>query len=263
MQPFFSVITVSFNAEKWIGRTLRSVLEQICGDFEIIVQDGDSSDDTLNQIPRDAHIRVFSEPDAGIYDAMNKAVNRAKGRYCIFMNCGDTFATNRVLADLKSELITLGESSVLYGDYESDGVLYRQPHLLSAFYLYRTPLCHQSMVFARELFARMGGYDCTYRILADYDWTLNCFRAGIPFVHSRTLVCNYLGGGVSESRHGMRLKSAERRRILRRYYGRADRLRYDLILALTLRRFRVWLFSGRSPRWLTRLYRSTVNIING
>jgi len=262
MSPFFSIITVSYNAETLIEGTIRSALAQNCDDFEIIVQDGGSQDSTLSRIPQDLRISVRSEPDRGIYDAMNKAVQRASGRYCIFMNCGDEFAADDVLERLRGRLVQAAEPSILYGDYQMDGVFYRQPDSIGEFYLYRTPLCHQSMAFSRELFSAIGSFDLKYRIMADYDLTLKCFRAGVPFLRSDTLVCSYRGSGVSESKKGIKIKRKERSEIVKRYFSQGRRMKYGFLLALTLRRFRMWLFTGHAPRWFVKAYRSVINVIN-
>ena len=262
MNPFFSIITVSFNAEAQIEGTIRSSLAQTCGDFEIIVQDGGSRDGTLNRIPKDKRISVWSEPDGGIYDAMNKAVRHASGRYCIFMNCGDEFASENVLERIYADLQHAEQPCILYGDYQVNGVHYRQPSNISDLYLYRTPLCHQSMVFARELFNSVGYFDLKYKIMADYDLTLRCFRAGVPFLYRDVLVCSYLGGGISESKTGIQIKARDRKEIVQKYYAKGKRLKYDILMALTLRRFRMWFFSGHAPKWVIKVYRMIINVIN-
>lgn len=262
MNPFFSIITVSFNAETLIEGTIRSTLAQTCGDFEIIVQDGGSSDGTLSRIPKDERISVWYEPDGGIYDAMNKAVRHASGRYCIFMNCGDEFASENVLERIHADLQRAEQPCILYGNYQVDGVHYRQPSNISELYLYRSPLCHQSMVFSRELFDNVGYFDLKYKIMADYDLTLKCFRAGAPFLYSDTMVCSYLSGGVSESEKGIQIKKVERGEIVRKYYAKGIRMKYDILMVLTLRGFRMWFFSGHAPKWVVRVYRMFVNVIN-
>ena len=101
-EPFFSVIVVSLNAGSLIGNTISSVLSQTCNDYEIIVKDGVSTDDTLKHVPSNARIKVYSEPDKSLYDAMNQAITYSSGRYLIFMNCGDTFASRKVLEEVKN-----------------------------------------------------------------------------------------------------------------------------------------------------------------
>jgi glycosyltransferase involved in cell wall biosynthesis len=103
----FSIITVTYNAEKWIERTLESVASQTCKDFEYIVVDGKSTDRTLEIIDeiagqaRNDGFIVVSEPDKGLYDAMNKGLRIATGDYVWFLNAGDTFYNENTLQEIK------------------------------------------------------------------------------------------------------------------------------------------------------------------
>ena len=103
MEPLFSIITVTFNAAAVIGPTLESVARQQCDDFEYLVIDGASTDDTVARVNAAAiaGTRVLSEKDRGLYDAMNKGIGLARGRYLIFLNAGDAFAAPNALPRLK------------------------------------------------------------------------------------------------------------------------------------------------------------------
>lgn len=262
MQPFFSIITVSYNAEKTISDTLKSILTQTYTNFEIILQDGASTDNTLSCIPEDTRIKLVSEKDDGIYDAMNRATARSSGEYCIFMNCGDCFATQDVLQKVYDILAGDDRIMLAYGDFSINDIVYGQAGKMTEFYLYRTPLNHQSMIIRTSLFKSIGAYDCTYKILADYDFTQRCFHSGVSFKHIPVIVCAYLGGGISESKEGVKIKERERRVIVKEHYSLPKRFFYDLILLLTLRKFRIWLFSGHSSERLLRTYRNFINLIN-
>ena len=100
MDPLFSIITVTWNAAAVIKPTLQSVQRQTSSDYEMLIIDGASTDETLDIVRQAsiASLRVFSEPDKGLYDAMNKGISRARGRYLIFLNAGDAFADDAVLA---------------------------------------------------------------------------------------------------------------------------------------------------------------------
>jgi len=208
--PFFSIIVVAYNAEDLIAGTVQSVLDQSFLDYEIIVKDACSLDRTVEVIPKDARIRVYVSKDGGIYEGMNEAVSYAKGKYLCFLNCGDTFASGDVLERV-SQIANLYEDTdrVLYGDYIRGSIYCKQPSKLSDFYLYRTPLNHQSMFWGKDAFGKFGGYDERYRIAADYDYTLRLFRSGTAFVYCPFVVCRYLGGGVSESAKGNILYAKE------------------------------------------------------
>ena len=115
MDPLFSIITVTWNAASTIAPTLRSVERQTSTDYELLIIDGASTDDTLSIVRRAsiASLRVFSEPDNGLYDAMNKGIARARGRYLVFLNAGDAFADDTVLARLAN--LTADNPGVIYG----------------------------------------------------------------------------------------------------------------------------------------------------
>lgn len=260
--PFFSVITVSYNAENSIANTIRSTLNQTFSDFEIVVKDGKSSDSTIKQMQEDQRIRLYVEKDSGIYDAMNAAINYASGKYFIFMNCGDQFASNDVLEMVYKRLISQKDPAIFYGDYRIGSLIKIQTAEINDFYLYRTPLCHQSMFINRELFLRYGLFNCNYKILADFEFTLHCWREKVPFIHDSIFVCEYLGDGVSESEKGVILKEKERRKILNQYYTPTQCRKFDIILIMSMRKFRIWLMSGNAPEWLMKLYQGVVNWIN-
>ena len=91
-KPFFSIVVVSLNAETTIAKTINSVLKQTCEDYEIIVKDGLSKDNTIKNIPQSEKIKVYEKADKSIYDAMNQGIEYANGKFICFLNCGDYFA---------------------------------------------------------------------------------------------------------------------------------------------------------------------------
>lgn len=257
----FSIITVSYNAENLIGDTLSSTLNQSYGDFEIIIKDGCSTDNTLDNIPNDERITLIREKDSGIYDAMNQAIMASHGEYLIFMNCGDLFYDSDVLKKV-ADNIDEGQYKFMYGDFCIGKVPYIQPDIKSDFYIYKSPLCHQSMIIPKKFFDNVGYYDTKYKILADYDFTVRCWKNEIGFKHIDVMVCSYLSGGVSESKQGKIIREKERRLILNSYFDRGKCFVYDLILAMSLRSFRIWLCSDDRPEWIKKIYRSVINIFN-
>ena len=115
MEVLFSVITVTWNAAGVIAPTLKSVKEQSCTDYEYLVVDGASTDDTLRMVNEAgiAGTRIVSERDKGLYDAMNKAIRLAKGKYLIWMNAGDAFAAADSLARMAA--VAGSNPGVIYG----------------------------------------------------------------------------------------------------------------------------------------------------
>ena len=262
-EPFFSIIVASFNAQDTIRKTVDSVISQKFDDYEIIVKDGGSKDGTLAQIPESKKIKVYSNPDGGIYQGMNEGIGYASGRYLCFLNCGDYFENENVLAYFHKLAKDLPDNrNILYGNYSRNGVMFKQPSKITYFYLYRTPLCHQTMFFGAEIFSEFGGYDTSYRILADYNHTLHAFTSGVPFIYSDTIVCDYLGGGASETKKGIKMKKEEYVMIQRKYFTKAQISKYKFKIFMSFKGLRQKMISDKSPKWLRELYQKIVNKIN-
>lgn len=261
--PLFSIIVVSYNASALIKDTVDSILRQTFDNYEIVVKDACSTDDTIAQIPESDRIRLFQSKDLGIYDGMNMAIKEAKGRFLHFLNCGDKFASvdvlERVAGFIRSSEISGG---IIYGDCIMNGVYKKQPSRITPFFLYRTPLCHQSMFFSKTVFSELGLYDLSFRIAADYDCTVKAFKNHIPFYYLNIPICRYLGGGISDSAKGIQIKTKEYQRIYKTYYSVWERFKYELLVALSLRRLRYWVLSDKSPKFLREMYHKTVNKVN-
>ena len=224
MDPLFSIITVTWNASSVIAPTLKSVERQTNSDFEMLVIDGASTDGTLD-IVRSASIsnlRVFSEPDKGLYDAMNKGIARARGRYLIFLNAGDAFADDTVLARLT--VLTADNPGVIYGqtqlvDAQRNVIGKRHltaPKRLTAdSFLGGMVVCHQAFVVRRDLAPE---YDLHYRLSADYDWCIRVLKQSPANAYAgRPPIISYLSEGMTTRHH--RSSLWERFRIMCRHYG--------------------------------------------
>ena len=270
----FSIITVALNPGEKLEATLDSVLGQSCKDAEVGLQDGGSRDgalerwlETHEQTPERERVQIISEKDAGIYDAMNRAVERAGGEFLLFLNCGDIFWDDRVLErtlDVLAEEERAGTDMnrlVLYGDTYSpkNGVVIASAPAVTGFTCYRNIPCHQSCFYSRSLFAEKK-YDLQYRIRADYDHFLWCFsRARARMRHMGFPVASYEGGGFSESRENRAGDREEHRQITCSYMGRGELFRYRFIMACTLAPLRRVLaessaFSGAYHRLKELLY---------
>ena len=116
------------------------------------------------------------------------------------------------------------------------------------------------MFFAKNLFDTYGSYDCTYRIVADYDFTLKTFCSSVPYYHVDVVVCTYLGDGFSTQ--NAQLLASENKRVLHTYFSKKELCISQIKAILTLRRLRIYLASDKSPVWLRNLYRSIANIVN-
>ena len=166
-----SVITINFNNRDGLRKTIESVVNQTYKDFEYIIIDGGSTDGSVDVIKEYADRIDYwvSEPDKGIYNAMNKGIDVAKGEYCIFMNSGDCFYNLSVLSDV---LPSLDGKDVIAGTTVlSDGRIYAAPERIALSFLYFETLCHQSS-FIRTDMLRKYKYDEDYKIAADYKFLL-------------------------------------------------------------------------------------------
>lgn len=236
----FSIITCTYNAESVLQRTLDSVLEQTYSHVEHIIVDGASTDATLNMVEAyrqksDAEdwcheVRVKSEPDRGLYDAMNKGIQRATGQYVLFLNAGDTFPSADTL-ELVAESVGEGEEppAVLYGDtdvVDDDGRFLRHrrlspPHRLTwRSFMKGMLVCHQAF-YARTDLAKVTPYDLHYRFSADVDWCIRIMRLArrrrLPMRNVGAVVVNFLDGGMTTTNHRASLK--ERFHVMAHHYG--------------------------------------------
>lgn len=202
-QPFFSVVTVTFNAAETIEYTLGSILKQNKTLFELIVIDGGSTDNTLEILNHaKEEIDVFiSEPDKGIYDAMNKGINNASGEYVVFMNSGDCFFNEATLDDVYKKLTALdSKPDVIYGRHAVLTKTGTKAGLEPSFSTRpkHMPFCHQS-VYARRELLEMFHFNLSYKIAADYDFILNCIRNESVFYDCNISLSIVSPGGLSDS----------------------------------------------------------------
>lgn len=238
-----SAITVVYNNARDIERTILSVIHQTYKNIEYIIIDGASTDGTTNIIDKyRQQIAVFiSEPDKGIYDAMNKGIKHATGDYLLFMNSGDEiFATDtveKVFASAGDADIYYGETIMINDNLEVLGERrHKTPeHFTWKSFKYGMSISHQAIYVKRSL---AGFYDTDrYQLSADIDWILRIAKKAKKIVNTRMYVAKYLIGGMSKKRHLQSLK--ERYRIFKEYYGFLPNLFNHLIIVLRLAFYRL------------------------
>ena len=202
--PLISVITTTFNSGEKIAATVASVLSQQKGLYEFLVVDGGSTDDTLAHLrAQGPALRYLSEPDKGIYDAMNKGIRLTSGEFLYFLGAGDRLLPG-VLEAVAAEIRKLpgqGQTSrptLLYGNVNSSH--YSRPYdgPFDRFKLLRRNICHQAIFYQRSVFERLGFYNTKYRLLADWEFNIRCFndrRIRKRYISLR--IADYEGGGQS------------------------------------------------------------------
>lgn len=226
-RPLISVVTITYNAGRTLPATMESVASQKFGNYEHLIIDGASKDDTLDVASRlrTPSTRIVSEPDKGLYDAMNKGLHLSRGEYVLFLNAGDAFADSETLRDFAEETGT--DVDIIYGDtliVDADRRVISPRHLSVPEELTFKSfsggmlICHQAFMVRRDI---APDYDLQYRFSADYDWTVKCIKATSP-ERCRNLhrnVIHYLSDGLTDNNKMASLK--ERYKIMCRHYGTA------------------------------------------
>lgn len=210
--PLISVITVTRNLIEAGRRDLfikamDCVQAQSYGHVEHVIFDGQSDDgtvamiaDAVDRLSGSGHSVVFeSAPDAGLYDAMNKAVALASGDYVLFLNSDDSLAGETVLADL---VATIGENRpgfVFGGTLQtlSDGSTKEFARTNLKSFLQRMPFCHNSMLVQKQVFESLGGHDVSFRVASDYDFVFRMLQSGVTGHDARLPISKYADRGVS------------------------------------------------------------------
>ncbi|NDV81534.1 glycosyltransferase family 2 protein [Bacteroides sp. 51] len=193
--PLISVVTVSYNAIDTIENTIFSVLDQIYSNIEYIIIDGKSTDGTQRIIDKYAESLSYwiSEPDLGIFDAMNKGLSVARGEWIIFMNSGDLFYNNRVLLDVFTN--NYNGIDLIYGDVElfsSDrDFIYKQK--CNKYNINLNSICHQAVFIRRS---KHIAFDLRYTLTSDHDIIFGLIKQG-NYRHVDVVVAKVLLGGVS------------------------------------------------------------------
>jgi glycosyltransferase involved in cell wall biosynthesis len=224
-KPLISIVTITYNAKSEIVPTVASVSRQTFSNFEHLIIDGASTDSTLqlaraNGVP---DLKILSEPDKGLYDAMNKGLKMAKGEYILFLNAGDAFHEDTTLEDY-AEAAHDG-ADIIYGDtIIVDSMrtvigprhLYAPKELTFDSFSEGMLICHQAFMVRKEIAPL---YDLRYRFSADYDWTIKCIKRSNPSrcVNLNKVTIEYLSDGLTDKNHGASLR--ERFEVMRCHYG--------------------------------------------
>lgn len=218
-----SIIIPTFNSGKTIKRCIDSIVEQTFHDWELLVMDGVSTDDTLTVVRpyNDPRIRMYSEPDKGIYDAMNKGILEARGEWLYFLGSDDYLHDETVLEDVATHLSK--EYKVVYGEVEAPqlGERHRGEWSINDIDYNR---CHQAIFYHRSVFKKYGLYNLNYSLYADHDLNIKWLLDS----HARTkyvdrLIANYSNGGASATKQDIGYIRDYEWNVLKRGWGKLSR----------------------------------------
>lgn len=201
----FSIITINYNNKTGLQKTIDSVLCQTWSEYEWIIIDGGSSDGSKELIEsiKDRLSYWCSEPDSGVYNAMNKGLSQANGDYLCFMNSGDVFYEPSTLEQVSNEKL---DGDVVYGDavrLTNEGEeSWLFPHKVDYEFFCKDNICHQAM-FIKGSILRAEGYDESFKICSDWArWLKLAFEGGV-FQYIPIVICKYNMDGMSSKNNGI------------------------------------------------------------
>lgn len=238
MAPLISIITITYNAAETLGVTMASVAQQTCTDYEHVVIDGASRDGTLEIARSYDGVRILSEPDKGLYDAMNKGLHLARGKYLLFLNSGDAFHSTDTL-EAYARRARLGDD-IIYGDTM---IVDKERRMIGPRH-YSVParltfdsfskgmlICHQAFMVRSAL---APDYNLSYRFSADYDWTIKCIKNADEGKCSNLgmITIDYLADGMTDQNKFKSLR--ERYHVMAHHYGHRRALKRHIELVATL-----------------------------
>lgn len=200
-----SIITINYNNCKGLQKTIQSVFAQTFTGYEYIIIDGDSTDGSKEIIQENSGklSHWVSEKDNGIYDAINKGIQKATGTYLMFLNSGDYFVTNEILQN-SFAVINQENLDVYYGDIEIEFAnkqkcIQKHAPVLDLYFLEKRTLNHQASFIKATLFEEFGLYNSRYGLAADYAFYLQAFLAGKKFKYIDDVMIHYPWTGVSST----------------------------------------------------------------
>ena len=228
--PLLTIITPSFNSAKTIERTIKSILDQEFLDYEYLIIDGASKDNTLDIVKKyhssfDGKMKWYSEPDKGIYDAFNKGIRLAKGEYVWIVNSDDYMEPNAlsVLGNYicsqktKPEVISAAMNFI---NMQGEISRVAKSNQKQADYCYKTNgmgVTHPATIVAKSVYSQYGLYDDEFKICGDIDWFFRIYKSGVKICFIDDIVTNMTEGGVSTT-FNLKKMAKDRRRLLKKRY---------------------------------------------
>ena len=224
-KPLISIITVVYNSEAYIEKTLKSIKEQSSRNFEYIIIDGSSKDGTLDIIEsyKDCVDTLVSEPDKGLYDAMNKGLRNAKGQFVWFVNSGDELFSFDTVEKIELHYQQHSDADIFYGQTQLidqfgnvTGMRRKTApeNLTPKSLLMGLVVCHQSILVKQEIAPL---YDLSYKVAADYEWVLSSLDASQKTINTHLILSRFLADGYSS--HNVKQALKDRLTIMIKHFG--------------------------------------------
>lgn len=213
-KPILTVITVSYNAVKVIEQTILSIVNQNFEDFEYIIIDGGSTDGTIDMIKKyqDKISFWISEPDNGIYDAMNKGIQYAKGEWLIFMNSGDLFHSKDFYKNIFLDNKEINQYDIIYGNTlaKNKGEILSIPRkVIKPDFFFLNTICHQSVFFNKRVFNTVGVYNLDYKIISDRDLLYRIANSNGKFYYVEDIISIWDEEGFSKENFSLFIKEVD------------------------------------------------------
>lgn len=225
--PGVSIVTVCRNAENNIDATIKSVLSQTYKNIEYIIIDGVSTDSTLEIINKykDRISKIISEPDKGVYDAMNKGIKNATGKYIYFLNAGDLFRNCNALKLFNKK--STHKSEVYYSDIiliqNSNKTI--KVHYFCDDFLLVNSVCQQAIIYKRSVFDKVGLFNDKLKIVGDWEWEIRACKKKVTIEKLNYIFSKFYYGGISNSSKYVNRHTLERYANIIKYYGIIGMLR--------------------------------------
>jgi glycosyltransferase involved in cell wall biosynthesis len=259
-----SIITINYNDKEGLKKTIESVINQTWQDFEFIVIDGGSTDGGTQVIEqyKDKIDHWVSEPDKGVYSAMNKGIKAAQSEFLIFMNSGDTFYNEKVLGEIENQLTD--DYDIYYGDYyriKSNSIKKKTyPEKLSFSFFYSGTLSHQSSFIRRKLFYDIFLYNEDYKIASDWEFFIYAIcHKNVPYKYLKATISNFDFTGISSIAKHKHVSNDERKKTLEKYFPLFIN-DYILVSELNSKRVQqVFYIQGFSNAW--KILKGILNIV--
>ena len=231
-----SIIIPTYRAANTLSTALNSIIEQKYAHFEIIIVDAASDDETLCIADsfKDKHsdIKIISEPDKGVYDAMNKGIKMAKGEWVYFIGADDYFFNDRVLTDIFLAP-NVSKYHVIYGSVYSPVLGEKYDGEFDKTKIANKNICHQSIFYRRDLFKRLGDFNTNYKIFADWEFNLRWFnRKSVKRKYVDITIAFFASDGLSSFGQLDPAFKADKIKLLKKYGFRKRSIKKAIVQVL-------------------------------